>query len=118
MVLTKDTEERYASWESKEVTRQVVSFLGAMWTIFPQAVHDEEYGHVTLVRVSCFNHEILEGVAIYPESITQEAPYRPGVQIVCEKLNLQDLRKGTGEKRVVAGPVWLGDNGIFEEDPK
>lgn len=115
MVLTEDTEGWYASWESREVTKQVHHALEELWSIFPQATHDEEYGRVTLVRTDYSNHEILEGVAIYPESITQENPHRPGVQIVCEKLDPQDLRKGTGEKRVVAGPVWLGNDGIFEE---
>lgn len=118
MVFTKDTHTLAASWESQELTRVALNMLmWRTWQLYPQAVHDDEYGRITLVRCTA-GHNIVEAVAIYPESITGKVPPLPGVQIVKEKLDLEDLSKGTGEKEVVAGPVWLGDDGTFEEDPK
>lgn len=119
MVLTKTTSKFYPSWEAQQLTKITLQMLAhPTVSIYPQAVSDDaEYGRLTFVHCSFHDHRITEGYAVYPESITAVGrEQRVGVQIVSEKLDIEDLRKGTGEKRVLAGPVWLGDDGLFEED--
>lgn len=115
MVRTKDMPTYYVSWESEWVTRCVLRELtNPLVSIYPQAIPgNSEYGRVTLVTSNLLDHKIVGACAIYPESIVSENC--PGVQIVREELDLADLRKGTGVKTVVAGPVWLDEDGLYKE---